>query len=166
MQILIFVSISILLSSCCATSKRPQDANLIQAFCGVTSGQFEKQLEIDRNQAATSRQKLEIQQFRSRHLQTDLAKKKAEHNALLMELAEMENINRQIYAQITVMKADSEKGRHERARLYAKLTTLKQQVVTLKHKATLEQDAIRQHRSELSRLKQEIDTLRMIISAQ
>ncbi len=166
MQTLIFVGIGILLSSCCAPGTRPQDANFFQAFCGVTSGQFEKQFESDRNQAATSRQKLEIEQFRSRNLQTDLEKKKAEHDVLLLELAEMENINLQIYTQITKMQADSEKAKLKRTRLHAKLATIKQQVEALKHKASIEQNAIRQHRSEVSRLKQEIETLRMIISAQ
>ncbi len=166
MQALIFVGIGILLSSCCTPGTRPQDANFIQAFCGVSSGQFERQLERDRNQAATSRQKLDIEQFRSQNLQTDLVNKKVEHDALLQELAEMENTNQQIYTQITKMQADSEKAKHERTRLHAKLTTIKQQVDALKHKASIEQDAVRQHRSEVSRLKQEIETLRMIISVQ
>ena len=78
----------------------------------------------------------------------------------------MEKENRRIEAQIGKMRTDSAKAKQQRQDLQAELIKIQGQVEALKHKASVEQGALHQYRSEASRLKQEIEVLRMIISVQ
>jgi Mg2+ and Co2+ transporter CorA len=165
-QLLISVSLCILVSSCCTPGVKPEDANLFQASCGLASGEFDRQLESDRNRAASSRQVLDEEKSRSQTLKTDLLTRKAERDRLLTELDEMEDENRRIEAQIGHMRADSAKARQQRTDLQAELVRIQGQVEALKQKTSVEQDALHQYQSEASRLKQEIEILRMIISVQ
>jgi chromosome segregation ATPase len=165
-QLLVLVSLCLFVSSCCSPGVRPEDANLFQASCGIASGEFDRQLENDRNQAASSQKVLEAEKSRSQTLKTNLDKRKAERDRLLTELDEMEKENRQIDAQIRNMRADSAKAKQERTRLQTELRKIQDQLEVLKLKASAEQDAFHQHHVEVSRLKQEIATLRMIISIQ
>ena len=165
-KLLLLVSLCVLLSSCCSPGVRPEDANLFQAACGIASGEFDRQLENDRNQATSSQKVLEAEKSRSQTLKTDLDKRKAERDRLLIELDEMEKENRRIDAQIRNMRADSAKAKQERTRLQTELRKIQDQLEVLKLKASAEQDAFYQYNAEVSRLKQEIATLRMIISIQ
>ena len=165
-QLLVSVSLCILVSSCCTPGVKPEDANLFQASCGIASGEFDRQLESDRNQADSSRQALEEEKSRSQTLKTDLVTRKAERDRLLKELDEMEKDNRRIEEQIGQMRADSVKAKQQRTDLQAELVRIQGQVEALKQKTSVEQDALHQYQSEASRLKQEIEILRMIISVQ
>ena len=165
-QLLVLVGLCILVSSCCTPGVRPEDANLFQASCGIASGEFDRQLEDDRNQAASGRQVLEAEKSRSQNLEADLEKRKAELGRLLIELEAMEKENRLMEAQISRMRADTAKNRQERTSLQAELRAIQDQVEVLKHKASVEQDSVDKYHSEMARIKKEIEVLRMIISAQ
>ena len=154
------------LSACCSPGVKPEDANLFQASCGIASGDFDKQLEDDRKQATSSRQVLEDEKSRSQTLETDLEARKAERDRLLSELDAMEKENRQIEAQIGKMQADSVNAKQQQADQMAELVRIQGQLEALRQKASVEQDTLHQYRSETSRLQQEIEVLRMIISAQ
>jgi chromosome segregation ATPase len=165
-QLLVLVGLCVFVTACCSPGVKPEDANLFQASCGIASGDFDKQLESDRNQAASSRQALEEEKSRTQTLKTDLEPRKAERDRLLTELNEMEIENRQIEAQIGKMRVDSAKARQQHTDLQAELVRIQGQLEALKQKASIEQDDLHQYHSEASRLKQEIEVLRMIISAQ
>ena len=78
----------------------------------------------------------------------------------------MEKGNRQIEAQIGKMQADSVNAKQQQADLQAELVRIQGQLAALRQKTSVEQDTLHQYRSEASRLQQEIEVLRMIISAQ
>ena len=65
---LVLVGLCVFLSACCSPGVKPEDANLFQASCGIASGDFDKQLEDDRKQAASSRQVLEDEKSKSQTL--------------------------------------------------------------------------------------------------
>jgi chromosome segregation ATPase len=165
-QLLVLISICLLFSSCCSPGVRPEDANLFQAMCGLSTGEFEDQLENDQNQAVSSRQALEAEKSKSDALSTGLETSKAELEQLLSELDQMEQENRRIEAQISAMRTDTEEASQEQEQLQAKLETIQDQLEVLKQKASVEQNALEQYNAEKTRLKQEIEVLRMIISSQ
>ena len=153
-------------SACCKPGIRPEDANLFQAFCGVTTGDFDKQLESDKYRAAASRQALDAERSKTEILQTDLETKKMQRDQLLKELRELETENQKMEAQISKMLTDSTISEQKHAGLEAELRRIQDKLADLKQKASVEQEALDQYLSEKSQLKQEIETLRMIISAQ
>ncbi len=164
--LLVWASTCILLSSCCTPGVRPEDANLFQASCGIVSGDFDRQLENDRKQATKSRRTFETEASRSRTLQTDLEAKKAERRRLLIELDDMEEDNRQLEAQIRKMRVDSSNVEEDRIRRLDELKRIQDKLEILRLKASVEQDAFDQYHAEVSRLKQEIDVLKGLYSAQ
>ena len=64
------------------------------------------------------------------------------------------------------MQTNTEEARLERSQLQARLETIQNQLEALKTKASAEQNAFEQYNAEKTRLKQEIEVLRMIISSQ
>lgn len=165
-QLLAVMSACMLFSSCCTPGVRPEDANLFQAMCGLSTGEFDDQLENDRNQVASSRETLEAEKSRSQDLTTDLETSKTELTTLLKEIDQMEQENRRMEAQISAMQTASAEAEQEQARLQGKLETIQDRLAALKQKAAVEQDAFEQYNAEKTRLKQEIEVLRMLISSQ
>lgn len=166
LKFLLLTGTSFIVSSCCSPGIRPQDANLFQAACGLASGDFERQTESGKEAAVLSRHKLDEQQAKSVSLETDLENQKAERDGLLLELEELENQNRQLDAKVQIMREDSAQAQQERATKLRKLRKVRSRLAELKGKISIEQTAFEQHHAEISRLKREIATLRMIISVQ
>lgn len=162
----LILSICVLISSCCTPGVKPEDANLFQAMCGLSTGDFEDQLEQDQSQVASSRQTLEVEKSRSDALNSDLERSKTELKNLLAELDQMEKENQRMEARISAMRTDTAEAELQQARLREKLETIQNQLSALKQKAAREQDAFDQYSAEKTRLKQEIEVLRMIIASQ
>ena len=165
-RILVLTSLCILVSACCSPGIKPEDANLFQASCGIASGEFEKQLESDKAQLASSQQNLEEEELTTQTLETDLESMKAERARLLIKLDKMEHENRQLEVKIGKMRADSENEKDQQANSRAELIKIQGELEALKQKAAVEQETLQQYHSEAARLQQEIEVLRMIISAQ
>ena len=165
-RLLALVGLVMLVSACCSPGTRPEDANLFQASCGMASGDFDEQLKSDKAQAESSREALNAEQHTAQTLEADLESVKAERIRLLTELDEMAKESHQLEAQIADMQADSERAKNQQKALHADQERIEEELVILKQKASVEQDAYLHYRTEAARLKQEIDVLRMIISAQ
>ena len=163
---LVLAGLCVFVSACCSPGVKPEDANIFQASCGIASGDFDKQLEGDKKQADSSRQALEEEKSKSQTLETDLVARKAEHGRLLTELDAMEKENRQIAEQIGKMQVNTVQAKQQQADQQAELVRIQGRLEALKQKASVGQDALHEYRSEASRLQQEIEVLRMIISAQ
>ena len=165
-KLLALAGIPMFVTSCCTPGIRPEDANLFQASCALATGDFERQLENDKSKAAATQKTLETETNKADALETDLRATKAERDRLLQELHEMEKENQRIEAQITRLRAESKITDQKRAGLNAELRRIQGEVEVLKQKAAIEQGAFVEYMSEKARLKQDIETLRMIISAQ
>lgn len=157
---------ALILAGCSSSGKRPGEANLFEAIFGLSSGEFEEQLESDKQAAAQSRQSLEAQQAQSVVKRSELDAKKTQHDALLAELNTIEQDNQQLEAQIAKMQSNTQAAEREKLKLLQEWETITQKISELKQGRGLNPDNFVEYEAQLQRLRSEVDTLRSIILAQ
>jgi chromosome segregation ATPase len=155
-----------LTASCCKPGIKPEDANLFQAACGMMSGDFDRQIEEDKEAAKLGSQEIKKERSATKTLESDLDKKQVERDRLLNELVDLENNNRKLASEIDKLYNESVDAQQERAHRLAQLTIIQSKIKALRKKVSQEQTLQDSYQAELFRLKQEIETLRKIILSQ
>lgn len=149
---------------CCSNDIKPGEANLFQAACGVSSGQYKEDLEASEKEAESTRQALQAEKATSEELEGDLKITKARHQKMQQDLIDLEFKNNDVSKQIASLKNESEKDKARNKQLTTQLENLNLDIDTLKRKLAETPDPSQDE--ELERLKQEVETLRMIVLEQ
>jgi hypothetical protein len=155
-----------LTASCCKPGIKPEDANLFQAACGLVTGDFHQQVEEDNEAANLSKQEVEKERSTTKMLESDLDIIQAERDRLLNELIKLENSNRELVSKINKLYTDSVNTQQKRASRLSKLAMIQSEIEILRKRIYQEQILQDSYQTELSRLKQQIETLRKIILSQ
>lgn len=153
------------LQACCSPDIKPDEANIFQAACGVSSGQYEDDLEKTRAEAQLSREQLKAEEDRSKDLQSDLKTTQFRHQRAEAELQAMEQQNQLVAQKIKSMSMATEKDKLSQKQKIDELQRLNADIAGLKANLQNEPDNP-QHLEELEALKQEVETLRMIVMEQ
>jgi chromosome segregation ATPase len=149
-----------LISGCCTPGIKPEDANIFQAVCGISSGDFDKQLEAAREDVQLSEKMLESENQRSMQLQTELAEKEREHARLERELDSLENSSKQIERQIKAIRAVTDGDNRRMNKRLAELEKIKAEMERLKlQQSSVTNEALQQ---KVNTLKREVEVLRRI----
>lgn len=164
--IVFLLSLCVMNSSCCKPGIKPENANLFQATCGIMTGDFDRQLNNEKQADILSKQKLDKEHSKSITLENKLNRKQTERNELLEALANLEKKNRELEYEINNIDVDSVKVEQERENRLSKLHEIQKEINDLRNKASTEQLALDNYKTTLSGLKQKIETLRKIILAQ
>ncbi|MCB1754515.1 MAG: hypothetical protein KDJ38_03275 [Gammaproteobacteria bacterium] len=153
------------LQACCSPDVKPGEANIFQAACGVSSGQYQQDLDKKQAEADRSRSELQAEQGRSDDLQDDLAVARFRRQQAETELLEMEQQNHLLEQEIRQMSATTEQDKQTRQQKLAELEKLNTEIAVLKANLRNEPDNP-QYLDELDALKKEVETLRMIVLEQ
>ena len=104
MKPLIIVGLILTLSACCSPGVKPEDANIFQAACGVSSGQYQRDLDAAEAEAAASASEREATEQTSLQLEATAASKQKELELLQARLAsvraESEQLKRALDAEV------------------------------------------------------------------
>ncbi len=155
----------LLLQACCSPGVKPEDANIFQAACGVSSGQYQQDLEASEKEAAKSREEVNLEAERSRDLENELQTSQNRYQKAQMELNRLEQDNRTLERNIAAMKTASKKDKELKKQRFAELNRLNGEISQLKSSLEAEPEN-GQYIEQLNILKQEVETLRLIVLEQ
>jgi chromosome segregation ATPase len=148
------------LSACCTPGIRPEDANIFQAACGISTGDFDRQVEAAQDEAQKSESMLETEKTRSQRLEGELAVRKQERQRLEYQLARLIESTSEYEAQILAIRTETDDDLRQRenwleqiARINAEMEHLQSQQSKL---------SIELFQQKIEALKQEIEVLRRI----
>jgi chromosome segregation ATPase len=145
-----------LISSCCKPGIRPEDTNILQAACGISSGDFDKQLDDARESASM----LDSERHRSEQLQTELVEKQTEYARLQKELDALESSSRKFEQQINAIRAVTNENNEQMHAKLAELERIEEEIAQLKlQKSGMTNEALQQR---LDNLRKEVEVLRRI----
>ena len=158
------LSASVLAAGCCSQNVRPGEANIFQAACGVSSGQYQRDVEEKQEEASSTRAELQEEQSRSLDLKGKLADTEERYLTMQQELDQLEANNLSLSRQIAALSQNTQEDRDKQVRLQKTLGKLNLDISTLKSKLAESPDVSDQ--SKLNKLKQEVETLRLIVLEQ
>ena len=148
------------LSACCKPGIRPEDANIFQAACGITTGDFDRQVEAAQQNAKDSETMVATEKARSEELESELADRQEERQQLETELSKLIDSTIEIESQIKAIRTETEVDMLQRERRLKELTRINAEMEQLKsQQSKLTVDAFQR---KIEALKQEIEVLRRI----
>ena len=155
----IFVAV-LMVSGCCKPGIRPEEANIFQAACGITGGDFDKQLDAAHEEKRQSEANLKSEQKRVEQLQTKLADKQMEHARLLEELGVLEQSSRELEDKIKTIRTATEEDKILIGERLSELNEINSEMERLK----LEQGRMTndEFQRKLDSLRKEVEVLRRI----
>ena len=154
------------LSSCCTPGLKPEDANLFQAACGITSGDFEKQTTDLQKQADASQEAKSEEKKEAERLEAELHTHQKEHARLKKRLSDLERENEELNSRVSALKEDTAFTKRRKKEQQNKLESIQQKIRDVKLKSTSDQLNTIEYEAELTQLKREVATLRAIILSQ
>lgn len=164
LKVLVFAILVLILTGCCSPGVKPGDANLFQAGCGVTTGQYEEGLQEKQDQLHDSRKENTAAEGRIMQLETTLVSRKQQHKSAQDELIAIESNNQDLSRSINTMRDKTNKDRALKQKYMQKLQHLNDDIEALKNQTSKAPDE--DYLNKIQALKQEVETLRIIVLGQ
>ena len=163
-RIAIVLCAGVLTAGCCSQEVRPGEANIFQAACGVSSGQYKRDVEEKQQEASSTRKALQTEKRRSINLENKLADTEERYQVMQRDLEQLEADNLMLSRQIATLSQATQEDRDKQDRLETQLGQLNLDISALKSKLADSPDAADERK--LQKLKQEVETLRLIVLEQ
>ena len=163
-RIAIIFFTGLMTAGCCSQDVRPGEANIFRAACGVSSGQYKSDVEEKQQEASSSRTALQKEKKRSINLEGKLAVTEERYQVMQRDLNQLEADNLILSRQIATLSQDTQEDRNKQERLEKQLGQLNLEISALKSKLAESPDVADERK--LQKLKQEVETLRLIVLEQ
>lgn len=158
-----FILISV--TACCTPGVKPEDANIFQAACGISSGEYERQSLALQIEAGASADSVSREQAANDSLMKISSDKQAQIRHLQAQLNMLNEENRQLQAEIDAMEASTQQQVTLKQKQQAQLDQVNSDLRILEARLAKGQaDSLEQQ--EMERLQQEVATLRRVLISQ
>lgn len=163
LRLLVVAFVGLLLSSCCTPGVKPEDANLFQAMCGLSSGAFKEQTSKRQEEAASSKSAVQQEQQQAEVLRVNLVVVEQERAELHARLASIDQENKVLERQVAGLREGTAAEQQIKKKRQQEFLAIKQQIRQARQQYTPDQTATDGYAAEVEKLEREVKTLRAII---